>query len=106
MSDTEAEASDNQREERNQKLLEVSGHLTSLKLLLDAGGDPDLKDEYGRTALTLAAMDNCPEIVSELLRRGANEKIEYNGKSAQKWAEKQGHQDVVKIFQISNNKEN
>ena len=51
-------------------------------------------------ALTEDAKNNKPEIVSELLRRGANEKIEYDGKSAPKWAEDKGHQDIVKIFDV------
>ena len=81
------------------------GHLTSLKLLLDAGADPDLESAHGKTALILAALNNYPEIVSELLRGGANEKMEYLGRSAQQWAEEEGHQDVIKIFEVlSNNK--
>ena len=83
------------------------GHLTSLKLLLDAGADPDLIAQDGYTALSRASINNYPEIVSELLRRGADETIEdKTGRSAKQWAEKRDHQDVVKIFEIFSNKEN
>ena len=74
------------------------GHFTSLKLLIDANAYPDLISEYGETALICAAQENYPDIVAELVRRGANEKIEEGGKTAEQWADKEGHQDVVKIF--------
>ena len=78
------------------------GHLTSLKLLLDADADPDLKSASWNTALILAAKDNYPEIVSELLRRGADNNIEYDGKTAQQWAEaeEEGNQDADKADSV------
>ena len=82
------------------------GHLTSLKILLDADADSDLKDRDGETALILASKKIYPEIVSELLRREADEKIEYDGKTAQQSAEEKGNQDVVKMFEVFSNKEN
>ena len=74
------------------------GQFTSIKLLIDANANPDIKATFGSTALTLAACQNGPVIVAELLRRGANDKLEEDGKTAQQLAEEEGHQNVVKIF--------
>ena len=82
------------------------GQFTSIKLLIDANANPDIKATFGSTALTLASCQNCPVFVAELLRRGANDKLEEDGKTAQQLAEEEGHQDVVKIFEVFSNKKN
>ena len=47
--------------------------ISCLKILLDNGADPDIKDnKRGETALMLAALKNYPDIVAELLVAGAD----------------------------------
>ena len=74
--------------------------ITSLRMLLDNNADPDLKDEIdGVTALMIAAENDYPDIVAELLVRGADDKIENDeGKTALQLAEEKTNQDVVRMF--------
>lgn len=47
------------------------GHLACVKLLLDAGADPTIRTENGRTALDLAMLLNWPDVV-ELLTNASS----------------------------------
>ena len=80
--------------------------ITSLRMLLDNNADPDLKDEIdGVTALMIAAENDYPDILAELLVRGADDKIENNhGKTALQLAEEKNNQDVVRMFTAWSNK--
>ena len=51
------------------------GHLSTVRLLLDKGASLDLTTELGNTSLGMAIEENHPDIVLELLRRGANVNI-------------------------------
>ena len=49
--------------------------ISCLKILLEYGADPDIKDEKsGQTALMYAALMNYPDIIAELLVKGADDK--------------------------------
>ena len=53
--------------------------ISCLQILLDNGADPNIKDEEkGQTALMLATEKNMPDIVAELLKKGADDKIQNN----------------------------
>ena len=83
------------------------GQLTCLQILLDHGALTDLKGRYrgyGYTALMYAAKYNHPDIVGELLARQAD--VNYDKKTALQVAEKENSQDVVRILETGNNKDN
>ena len=51
----------------------MSANLAVVRVLLDAGADPNVKDENGRTPLHFAAKNNTnPAVISTLLNAGAN----------------------------------
>lgn len=50
----------------------ITGDRRAVRLLLDAGADPDVTNDHGRDALMSAAEAGHLEIVQELLRRGAD----------------------------------
>merc|ERR1711894_83643 len=88
----------------------VSGHYSTTKLLLDKEANMDLQDNFGSTALMHAAERNYPDIVSELLLRGANQSLRNFGKNprklqetAHKIAEKNNSNSVIKIFSVYKN---
>lgn len=69
---------------KNKDLLKAakSGNLQKVKELLDAGTNPNVRDDYGRTALILtAACRGWAHIVELLLDRGAD----INAKDKQGW---------------------
>ncbi len=51
------------------------GHAEIVRFLLDNGGDPNLQDKYGDTALTLACLSGHAGCVRILLQRGADRNI-------------------------------
>ena len=78
------------------------GNYSLIKILLENGADTDLRDNFfGNTALIAAAIKNCPDIVSELLMKGADETIKNNEEmSAIEKAEQRNNTDVVRIFSL------
>ena len=88
----------------------VSGHYSTTKLLLDKMASMDLQDNFGSTALMHAAERNYPDIVSQLLLRGADQSLKNYGKNprklqetALKVAEKNNSNSVIKIFSVYKN---
>ena len=83
------------------------GKLSCLKILLENEADPDIKDEKnGQTALMYAAMKNNIDIVSELLMKGADDKILNNAqKSALHLAREENNEDVVKFLETLGDQE-
>ena len=51
------------------------GHLGTTRLLIDNAADLELRDSDGRTALMWPAGMDYPDVVSELLTRGAREDV-------------------------------
>lgn len=77
-----------------------SGHLSILKLLLDAGADPNLiSRDRGNTPLMDAAADGLLEAVQALIARGASlAGVSRNGQNALVLAIGKGAQDVANVL--------
>ena len=77
------------------------GKISCLKILLDNDADPDIKGEKdGMTALMYAAQKDKPDIVAELIMKGADDKILNNEqKSALQLAWEENSEDVVKLLE-------
>lgn len=75
------------------------GHIDIVKLLLDRGSDPNLKDEYSSAALIEASRFGFTEIVKLLLDHGADPNIRDNdGGGALIWAASNGHSDTIRLL--------
>jgi hypothetical protein len=80
------------------------GNPAMVKLLLDAGADPNLPDERGFTPLILAAGSETrnPEVVQLLIEKGAKmDAKDENGETALTWARKMGYTRVVKLLRAA-----
>lgn len=76
-----------------------AGHGNYAYGLLDAGADPDLKDENGKTALHWAAVFGRAEIFSEMLAMGADiNAIDAYGLKPLHYACMNGHTDVARLI--------
>jgi ankyrin repeat protein len=53
-----------------------------VRLLLEKGANPNIKDQYGRSLLRLACINNDTEMVILLLNYGADPKLELSGQSS------------------------
>lgn len=70
-----------------------------VKMLLDAGSDPDIQDELGQTALMKAGYTGNIEIVKRLLNAGANPNIQdENGSTVLFDVINRGHVKVLKLL--------
>ena len=76
--------------------------ISCLKVLLDNEADPDIKSaKDGRTALMFAALGNYPDIITELLLKGADMNILNNaGKNALKLAQENDSPDALKLLEF------
>jgi uncharacterized protein len=75
------------------------GYVDVVKLLLDYGADTEKQDQYGATALIMAAAEGHLPVVQELLSRGANMRAtDRNGWTALMWASSVRHKDVVDLL--------
>ena len=81
--------------------------ISCLRVLLDSGADPDIKDEMnGRTALMHAARHNYSDIVGELLARKADDMIRDNkNKTVLQLADEDEKQDVARLLKARFNEE-
>ena len=72
-----------------------------LKILLENGADPDIKDEVkGKTALMYAVGHDFPDIAAELLVKGEDVNIMNDaGKNALQLAKETNHTDVAKLLE-------
>jgi len=70
-----------------------------IKLLLNAGANPDLHNKRKESALIIAATNNKPEIVTLLLNHGADKNIQNVGReTALIIAVKNNHLEIIKIL--------
>lgn len=71
----------------------LKGDIAAVRLLLDAGIEPDAKNKDGYTALMLAASEGHAKIVKALLDRGAAPNVKSTG---------QGHGRTALMYTVSN----
>jgi len=71
------------------------GHTEVVRLLLEAGADPNLPEGEGVTALTIAAERGHAEIVRVLLTAGADTSYRTVHGTAAELAEKNGHKEIA-----------
>src|SRR5690606_26408862 len=71
-----------------------------VRLLLEAGADPEIANADGQTPLMLAARDGVAEIAELLLEHGASvDPVEqWRGQSALIWAAARGHGAVTRLL--------
>jgi len=82
-------------------LASVMHHTDIVKMLLEAGANPNLTDGYGKTALMWAAYwgRSRTSIVKMLLEAGAKPNLtDKDGKTALMLASEKGHTDIVKML--------
>jgi glutaminase len=71
------------------------GDLDQIRILVEAGADPNLGDYDGRTPLHLAAAEGYPDIVAYLLAQGVDpEPVDRWGTTPLEDAERSGHVDI------------
>ena len=76
-----------------------AGQAPLVRALLDAGANPETRDEAGRTALMLAASEGHYETVVALLDRGVNRNAQdENGLTALMMAERDGRDAIVELL--------
>jgi len=73
--------------------------LNCVRMLIDAGADPNARSEDGTTPLMNAAWFGCLDSVRELLRRGADSSArDSKSRSAKDLAIERGHRDVEEVL--------
>jgi len=81
--------------EADQKWMEI------VKILLQKGGNPNLKNKHGDTALHLALKYSYPEIVQMLLQKGADLDLQYkdkDGNTPLHWAVSLNYLEIVQML--------
>ena len=74
------------------------GDLAKVQQLVEIGVDVNKKDERGKTPLMYAILFNQPQIVSFLIRNGADYRAEDpNGISIQEYAEQSKSEEIIKL---------
>jgi len=75
------------------------GDVDQVRSWVEAGGDPNIGDYDGRTALHLAASEGHPDVVAFLLERGADPSpVDRWGGTPLADAERAGHADIVSLL--------
>ena len=75
------------------------GNTEVLKVLLDAGADPNIADGYGNSPLHWAAKQGLERIAQLLIKSGADvNSTDKCGQTPLYWAARVGHRDVVKVL--------
>lgn len=76
-----------------------NGDVNTVKALLDAGGNVNLKDETGRTLLMYAALRNHKEVAQALLDKGADANARSKtGETALSFAAREGHPEIARAL--------
>ncbi len=82
------------------------GNIVAVRLFLDAGMNPDAKNNYGKTALMFAAQEGHTDTVQALLARGADVNAKNNdGTTALMAAQKKGYTKIVQFLKDAGAKE-
>jgi ankyrin repeat protein len=82
-----------------QPAVECARQVACVRALIDAGADPNARNEEGVTPLMNAAWFGRCDSVRELLRCGADPRVsDSKGKSARDCASKRGHEDVEELL--------
>ncbi len=78
----------------------ASRNLGVVKLVLQAGANPDAQQQAGYTALHEAAVNNNAELAGELLRAGADAGIRSDaGQTAAEMAREKGHMEIAEMLE-------
>ena len=74
-----------------------SGHVDSVRIILDAGADVDMADSNGFTALHVAARAGQSDVVDCLVNEYRADKniLDSGGKTAWYWAKEEGHHNIM-----------
>jgi ankyrin repeat protein len=84
-------------------LSSLQGHDEVVELLLAAGADPNLKGDYGRTALVVASLHSHAEVVESLLQYGADPSLkDESNKTALDWARRRKNWKIVRLLEGNN----
>jgi len=76
-----------------------SNQLNCVRALIEAGADPNARNEEGITPLMNAAWFGCRDSVKELLRRGADSSVrDAKDRSARDLAVERGHKDIEDLL--------
>jgi len=77
------------------------GYVSAVKLLMDSGANPDLRDKDGWTALRWASKGNKPRVIQALLNRGASPDIQdSDGWTTLTAASLEGHLHVLVLLRV------
>jgi hypothetical protein len=80
----------------------LDGDEERVQQMLAQGADVNATNDYGTTALILAAKKGHTKIVKLLLEKGADVRFtERNGYTALRWAEEKGHKDIVPLLRAN-----
>jgi ankyrin repeat protein len=76
-----------------------TGHVGTVRDMLTAGANVNMKDEHGNTPLIEAARNGHDDVVRTLLAAGADPKLtNEDGKTALMLAQQNSHDDVVRAL--------
>lgn len=76
-----------------------NGYSDVVKMLLEAGADPNITDDYNNTPISLASNAGYTEIVKVLLEHGANPNVkDSSGKTPLNYAEEHGYSEIIQLL--------
>jgi ankyrin repeat protein len=76
----------------------LSGNIERVRQFLSIGADVNARDNRGITALHIAAQKGFADMVNELLKKGSDVNVAFNGETALHVASAKGHTDIVKAL--------
>jgi ankyrin repeat protein len=74
--------------------------LKGVKKFISEGGDINIQDQWGQTALMTASSWNCPEIARLLVEGGANLDIQdKGGRTALDYAKRNNYEKIIQLLE-------